>query len=92
MHKWSRLRRTLIVLALIGFALPQFGCYFAMNRDYEVLMQQIGSAVIKLISDNVFGNIGTDFDAVVRTPVTAFAQSLWNNYAAAYVPNDIELK
>jgi hypothetical protein len=82
----------LLVLGLLGSTFGQFGCPYALNKDYQTLLQAIGDAAIKTVSDNVFGSIGKDFDAIIRTPTTAFAQSVWNNYMDAYVPNDIELK
>lgn len=92
---WSKVRRSLLVLALGGATLATFGvdgCWYALNRDYENLFQASGDAIIDTVSDNVFGNIGTDFDAVVRIPATAFAQALWDNWVAVHVPNDAELK
>jgi len=79
-------------VALLSVALFAFGCDYALNRDYETLLQNMGEAVIQTVSDNVFGGLGTDFDAVVRIPATAYAQSVWDNYVAARVPNDAELR
>ena len=96
---WLKVRRTLIVLALGGstfgfsaFGIDGFGCNYALNRDYENLFQAMGEATIQTVSDNVFGNIGTDFDNVVRAPATSFAQALWDNWVTKYVPNDVEIR
>ena len=98
---WSRIRRSLLLLALGGstfalfgtsFGIDGGGCNYALNKDYTTFIQAMGDATIKLVSDNVFGDIGKDFDTVVRTPATAFAQSMWNNWVTTRIPRDIELK
>jgi hypothetical protein len=98
---WSRIRRSLVLLAIGGstfaffgtsFGIDGGGCNYALNQNYSTLFQAMGDAAIKQVSDNVFGTVGTDFDAIVRTPTTAFAQSLWNNWVTTRVPRDIELK
>lgn len=91
---WSRVRRSVLVLALGGATLATFGidgCWYALNQDYENLFQASGDAIIQTVSDNYF-NLGTDYNTVVRIPATAFAQALWDNWVAAHVPNDAELK
>ncbi|MBP7744516.1 MAG: hypothetical protein KA383_00180 [Phycisphaerae bacterium] len=91
---WSKVRRSLLVLALGGATLATFGvdgCWYALNRDYENLFQASGDAIIQTVSDNYF-NFGTDYNTVVRIPTTAFAQALWNNWVAVHVPNDAELR
>ena len=89
---WSRVKRSLILLALVGSTFAAFGCNYALNKDFETLYQGIGDAVITQISDTAFGSFGDDFDTVIRGPATAFVQAMWDNYVAARVPNDIELK
>jgi hypothetical protein len=94
---WLRIRRSLLVLAIGGSTFATFGidgggCNYALQQDYEALFQAMGDAVIGTVSDNVFGNIGTDYDNVVRTPSTAFAQALWDNWVDTRVPDDIELR
>ena len=98
---WSRIRRSLLLLALGGstfaffgtsFGIDGGGCNYALNQNYATLFQAMGDATIDAVSDNVFGNIGTDYDVIVRAPTTAFAQSLWNNWVSTRVPRDIELK
>jgi hypothetical protein len=99
-NSWSKVRRALILLALGGSTLGVFGtfgiggsgCNYALFKDYETLFQGIGNATIQAVSDGLFGNFGTTFDDVVRTPATQFAQSVWSNWVAARVPNDVELK
>ncbi len=93
-HSCARAKRGLVAVALIGLLFPLLGggCNFATNKDFETLYQAVGNAVITKVSDTAFGNFGEDFDAVIRTPATAFIQSMWDNYVAARVPNDIELK
>jgi hypothetical protein len=94
MKLWrERVRRGAIVAGLLGSLIPLGGgCNFARNQDVEALYQAIGSATIMTVSDNVFGDIGTDFDAIIREPVTTFAQAAWSNYVASRVPNDVELQ
>jgi hypothetical protein len=90
-HAWESGKRGLVAMALIApFLLG--GCNFATNSDYQTMYQAVGDAVIGQVSDNTFGNFGDEFDAVVRGPVTAFVQAMWDNYVAAHVPRDIELK
>jgi hypothetical protein len=91
-HSGARTKRGLVVVLLIGSLLGLGGCNFATNKDFETLYQAIGDAVITQVSDTAFGDFGEDFDTVIRGPATAFAQSMWDNYVAARVPNDIELK
>jgi len=92
-HTGARAKRGLVVVALIGSLFPLGGgCNFATNKDFETLYQAVGDAVITQVSDTAFGNFGDDFDTVIRGPATAFVQAMWDNYVAARVPNDIELK
>jgi hypothetical protein len=89
----AKAKRTLIALALMGSLFPLGGgCNFATNKDFETFYQSIGDAVITGVSDGAFGAFGDDFDAVIRDPATTFVQSMWDNYVAARVPNDVELK
>jgi len=92
-HACARAKRGLVAMALVGslFVLGG-GCNFATNADYESMYQAMGTAAITTVSDNVFGDVGTDFDTIIREPVTAFVQAMWENYVAQRVPNDIELK
>jgi len=91
-NSWSRAKRALVVLALIGSTFALSGCNYALNKEYEVLYQQMGGAAIAALAKSIFGNAGTDFNAVIGTPSTTFAQSNWNNFIASRIPNDIELK
>jgi hypothetical protein len=91
-YSYARAKRALRAAALIGSTFALAGCDYALNKDYETLYQAIGNAVITKVSDSAFANFGEDFDTIIRTPATAFAQAMWNNYIAARVPDDIELK
>jgi hypothetical protein len=95
---WLKVRRVLITVALGGTTLALFGgvfgsdggggCYYPTFANYTTLLQASGDAVIKTISDNYF-KLGTDYEAVVRLPTTAFAQSVWNNWVSAHIPADL---
>ncbi len=91
---WMKMRRSLILLTMGGATLGIFafgdggGCY-ALFGDYQTLFQSAGDAAIATTSDNVFGNVGTDFDAVVRDPATAFVQAVWENWVDAQIPDDL---
>ena len=91
-NRWSRIRRSLLVLGLLGSTFGQFSCPFTTNANLQTLLQAMGAAAIKTASDNVFGDIGTDFDAIIRAPLTAFYTSVWNNAADVYVPDDIPIQ
>jgi len=98
MSKWN-IRRTLLVLAMGGSTFALFGtsfnpadgmgCNFATNGNYAAMYETAGDAVIQSVSDGVFGNIGTDYDALVRIPTTTFAQSVWANWLDARIPDDL---
>lgn len=96
MTQWMRMRRALLVLALGGSTLGLFGsawgpdgCLYANNLDFFNLFRAGGNAAIQSVSDNVFGNIGNEFDTVVRNPSTTFAQAVWSNWLAAHIPDDL---
>lgn len=65
------------------------GCNFATFANYQSLFTDAGSAVIQGVSDNAFGQIGPDFDSIVRAPATEFAQALWANAVDQRFPDDI---
>jgi hypothetical protein len=92
-YSYARAKRGLAAMSLIGslFVLGG-GCNYATNANYETMYQSIGDAVITQVSDTAFGSFGEEFDTVVRGPVTAFVQAMWDNYVAARVPRDIELQ
>ena len=87
-------RRSLMVLALGGatfaFLGGGAGCNnYALYGNYQTMFQAMGGAVIKTVSDTYFANIGTDYDNIVRTPTTAFAQAVWNNWVDVQIPDDL---
>jgi hypothetical protein len=96
---WLKAKRMLVLVALGGSTFTLFGgvfgaangggCYYPTFANYTTLLQSSGDAVIKIVSDTYFKPIGTDYDAVIRVPTTAFAQSVWNNWVAAHVPTDL---
>ena len=95
------IKRTLIVLAMGASTFFFFGgtsnfgptdglgCNYAGLGDYDNMYQAAGNAVIDTVSDTYFGNIGTDFDNVVRTPATNFAQAIWGNWLDTRIPDDL---
>ncbi len=96
----TTIKRSLILLALGGstFALfggtsfgptPIGGCNYALNGDYQTMFDTSGDAFIQGVSDGVFGNIGTDYDLLVRGPTTTYAQAIWGNYLEARIPDDV---
>lgn len=95
----TTIKRSLILLALGGstFALfgasfgptPLGGCNYALNGDYQTMFNTAGDAGIQAVSDGLFGNIGTDYDLLVRGPTTTFAQAVWANYLEAQIPDDV---
>ena len=90
-RSWIKLQRSLKVGALsLGLmSVGTLNACFANFADYQALATGFGKATIQTVSDTVFGNIGTDFDTIVRTPTTTFAQTLWANFVDSQVPDDI---
>jgi hypothetical protein len=99
-ESWWRIRRSLLLVALGGSTFGLFGttfgidgagdgCNYALNADYQAMYQTVGKAVIQTVSDNVFGNIGTDYDKFVRGPTTTFAQAVWDHWVDAKIPDDL---
>ena len=90
MRTLMRIRRGLVLLTMGGATFALFpGCNYATFANYTTLLTASGNAVIKTVSDNVFGNIGTDYDTIIRAPTTAFAQSVWGNYVSSHIPADL---
>jgi hypothetical protein len=97
--KSAKVWRTMMLLAMgattLGLLGGTFGptnglgCNYANLGDYAAMYQASGDAVIQAVSDNVFGNIGTDYDNVVRNPTTAFAQAVWANWLDVRIPDDL---
>lgn len=93
------IKRSLVLLALGGATFGLFGtsfgaggpisCNYADYGDYQTMYTTTGQALIQTVSDGVFGNIGADYDNLVRTPTTAFAQAIWANWVDAKVPDDL---
>jgi hypothetical protein len=91
-QSWLRMKRTLVLLALGGATLGLFGdagCLYPYNADYFNLFKASGNAVIQSVSDNVFANIGKDYNTIVRTPTTTFAQAVWSNWLDSRIPDDL---
>ena len=95
---WLSAKRMLVLVtmggstfALLGgvFSPESPGCNYATFANYTTLLTSSGNAVIKTVSDNVFGKIGKDYDTIVRAPTTAFAQSVWGNWVSAHIPADL---
>lgn len=92
------LKRSLTLLAMGGatfaflgtsFGAGGMGCNYANYLDYQNMYEAAGHAVIQGVSDGVFGNIGADYDTIVRTPTTNFARATWTNFIDAKVPDDL---
>lgn len=95
--KATKFRRTLVVLAIGGSTFALFGgifnpssggCNYAYLGDYETMFDAAGSTVIQQVSDMYF-SFGTDWDAIVRAPTTAFAQAVWANWLDRSIPDDL---
>ncbi|MEW6252267.1 MAG: hypothetical protein AB1716_16635 [Planctomycetota bacterium] len=86
---FRRIRRSVGLLA-VGFAITgsMGGCYVT-NENFVTFLQSAGDAVIAGVSESLFGDIGTDFDAVIREPATELAQSAWGNYVSYNIPQDL---
>jgi len=89
-------KRAIILLSLCGTTLGVFGvdfgsggCNYARFADYQTMLTASGQAVIQGVSDNLLGNVGTDFDTVIRNPATTFARASWANYINYNVPDDL---
>ncbi|MBK9119943.1 MAG: hypothetical protein IPM18_10140 [Phycisphaerales bacterium] len=64
-----------------------FGCtLYANNSDFQALFSATGAAVIRAVAGNV--DLGTDFNAAVRDPLTGFATSVWNNWLDSRIVDD----
>ena len=97
-RSWVRVQRIVLLLSLGGATFGLFGgvfgdangggCYYPTFANYTTLLQAAGDAVISTVSNNYF-KLGTDYETVVRVPTTAFAQSVWNNWVDAHVPDDL---
>ena len=90
---WLNVRRLVTVLALGGATFAFIGgadcSNYALYGNYQTMFQAMGNTVIKTVSDNYFATLGTDYKNVVATPTTAFAQSVWNNWVDAKIPDDL---
>jgi hypothetical protein len=94
-----RTKKALILLALgastFGFFGTSFGINgcnnYALNADYQRMFQDAGAAAIQIVSDTYFAD-GSDWEPVVRTPATAFAIAVWDNWVDSRVPDDAELQ
>jgi len=64
------------------------GCYVT-NADLVTFLQSAGDAVIAGVSESLFGDVGSDFDAVIVEPATELAQSAWGNYVFFSIPQDL---
>jgi hypothetical protein len=85
-----RVMRSLAVVSglAVGAALLMGGCY-ASNANYQTFLQSAGEAVITTVSDSVFADAGTDFNAVIVAPATDLVVSMWSNYVNQYIPDDL---
>jgi hypothetical protein len=96
----SKMKKSLILVALGAstflfggvFGPASFGCNYALQSDYQALLQDVGSAAIQQVSDTYLAGNGDEFDAVVRDPATNFAQSVWANWVDVRVPDDVEVR
>ena len=94
------LRRVVLMLSMggatlglfgstFGAGIPGGGCNYVNYADYAALYTTAGQAAIQSFSNGVYSGHGKDFDAIVRTPATKFAQTLWANFVNARIPDDL---
>ena len=62
----------------------------AQHGDVAALYQSVGSHSIEAFSDAVLNDATehSDYDEIIREPVTHFLQALWNNWVLERVPQD----
>ncbi len=94
MHKtWQQMGRLLTVLVLggasFGLLASSLGCDYATYNNIEAMFAASGEAAIQTVSNGVFGNVGKDFDAIIRTPVTKLAQAAWDNWINVRIPQEV---
>ncbi len=77
------------VFALLGAGFPGLSSC-AQNRDIVTLYQAAGNGSIEAFSDGVLNDDvdDSDYDAIVREPVTDFFQALWSNWVWMQFPRD----
>ena len=61
------------------------GC--AGNGDAGNFYVSAGNASISAFTDGARG-VGSDFEAIVVNPTTAFMQALWGNWVLSQIPQD----
>ena len=62
----------------------------AQNRDVATFFQTVGNQSIAAFSDGVLDDntANSDYDLVVRAPVTTFLQAVWDNWVFGRTPQD----
>ncbi len=93
-------KRRIAMLSLGGCTFVFFGggflgsdfpsCQNAQNRDITTLYQTVGGQSIEAFSDGVLDDNTTnsDYDLIVRQPVTTFMQAIWSNWVFERTPRD----
>ncbi len=93
-------KRRIALLSLGGSTFFFFGTGFgldgpscrndAQNRDVLTFYQTIGNQSIAAFSDGVLDDTtaNSDYDLIVRAPVTTFLQAVWDNWVFGRMPQD----
>jgi hypothetical protein len=92
----AAMKRRTTLLALGGSSLALLGSGFpglsscAQNRDIVTLYQAAGNSSIAAVSDGVLNDnvANSDYDTIIREPVTDFFQALWSNWVWMQFPRD----
>ncbi len=92
-------KRRIVLLSLGGSTFFFFGagyglggpsCNDAQNRDIATFYQTVGNQSIAAFSDGVLDDTtaNSDYDLIVRAPVTTFLQAVWDNWVFGQMPQD----
>jgi len=80
-------KRALVALGMSGSVLPFWGWGCVTNEGLTNFYQNFGNNAIETATSPASA-IGSDFDALVVDPTTAFLQSMWSTYVRTRVPQD----
>ncbi len=86
--RYSKLHKAVLLLGMGGSTLALGGGSCASNAFYQRFFSDAGNAAIGLGADNVLTGVGTDFDAVVATPLTALVQAMWSQWVDLQFADD----
>ena len=73
-----------------GFGLGGPSCNDLQNRDIATFYQAVGNQSIEAFSDGVLNDatVNSDYDLIVRVPVTNLLQAAWDNWIFGRTPQD----